>query len=49
MWGVFFHRIGIAANAEPRGPENNRSRQLRRNGRLRVNIQNLMISNLYAY
>ena len=31
MWGIFFHRFGIAANAEPCEPENTPSR---RNGRL---------------
>ena len=36
FWGIFFHRFRIAADAEPWEPENTPSRQLWRNGRLRV-------------
>ena len=37
LLGTFFHRFGMAVNAEPWEPENTLSRKLWRNRRLRVN------------
>ena len=39
LWGILFHRFGVAAKAEPCEPKNTLSRQLWRNGRLRVKLK----------
>ena len=46
MWGKLFHRFELAVKAEPWEPKTNPTRQLWRNGRLRVNLRYTAIGHI---